>query len=113
MNRLDPIILGEHLEKYHKGREKAAFSKTLEAAFSVGGRELRRCVNFLRKNGFPICSDEFGYYYPVNICEVRNTVGRLDSLIREITKARDGMLVLPQAGLEKPADVFIRISINN
>ena len=35
-------------KKYHKGQENAASSKELEAAFHVGGTELRRAVNRLR-----------------------------------------------------------------
>ena len=31
-----------YLKKYHKGQENAASSKELEAAFHVGGTELRR-----------------------------------------------------------------------
>ena len=33
-----------YLKKYHKGQENAASSKELEAAFHVGGTELRRAA---------------------------------------------------------------------
>ena len=35
-----------YLKKYHKGQENAASSKELEAAFHVGGTELRRTDDF-------------------------------------------------------------------
>ena len=50
-------------KKYHKGQENAASSKELEAAFHVGGTELRRAVNRLRCDGHPICSADAGYFY--------------------------------------------------
>ena len=47
-------------KKYHKGQENAASSKELEAAFHVGGTELRRAVNRLRCDGHPICDQRSG-----------------------------------------------------
>ena len=49
--------LCEYLKKYRRGQESAASSKELEAAFHVKGTELRRAVNRLRCDGYPICSD--------------------------------------------------------
>ena len=37
-----------YLKEYRRGQENAASSKELEAAFHVGGTELRRAVNRLR-----------------------------------------------------------------
>ena len=60
-----------YLKKYHKGQENAASSKELEAAFHVGGTELRRAVNHLRCDGHPICSADAGYFYAARRSEVR------------------------------------------
>ena len=59
-----------YLKKYHKGQENAASSKELEAAFHVGGTELRRAVNRLRCDSHPICSADAGYFYAA-ILEMR------------------------------------------
>ena len=40
-----------YLKEYRRGQENAASSKELEAAFHVGGTELRRAVNRLRCDG--------------------------------------------------------------
>lgn len=45
-----------YLKKHHKGQENAASSKELEAAFHVGGTELRRAVNRLRCDGHPFAA---------------------------------------------------------
>ena len=44
-----------YLKEYRRGQENAASSKELEAAFHVGGTELRRAVNRLRCDSHPIC----------------------------------------------------------
>lgn len=63
-----------YLKEYRRGQENAASSKELEAAFHVGGTELRRAVNRLRCDGHPICSADAGYFYAARRSEVRATV---------------------------------------
>ena len=53
----------EFLRKHHTGKDKAIYSRELERLFSLDGRTLRRKISSLRQDGFPICSDETGYYY--------------------------------------------------
>ena len=53
----------QHLKKYHTGGERAVYSHELQRLFSIDGRGLRRKINSLRQDGYPICSDERGYYY--------------------------------------------------
>ena len=42
------IALCEYLKNNHSGRENAVSSKTLEAAFDMEGRTIRRCIDSLR-----------------------------------------------------------------
>ncbi len=91
----DPPVdtaLCEHLRKRHKGRENAASSRELEAAFHIGGAELRRAVNRLRCDGQPICSDETGYFYAARKSEVKATIAQLTGRISKIAAAKNGML---------------------
>ena len=81
-----------YLKKYHKGQENAASSKELEAAFHVGGTELRRAVNRLRCDGHPICSADAGYFYAARRSEVRATVAQLTGRISKIAAAAKGLL---------------------
>ena len=73
-------------KKYHKGQENAASSKELEAAFHVGGTELRRAVNRLRCDGHPICSADAGYFYVARRSEVRATAAQLTGRISKIAR---------------------------
>ena len=104
-------VLCEHLKKYHTGQEKAVSSKALEAAFQLNGREIRKCVNTLRQDGLPICSDGAGYYYAATQQEINNTIARLNSHITKVSNAKNGLLNSLLDG--KPASVEIIIKINN
>ena len=84
--------LCEYLKKYRRGQESAASSKELEAAFHVKGTELRRAVNRLRCDGWPICSDATGYFYAARRLEVRATVAQLTGRISKIAAAAKGLL---------------------
>ena len=53
----------QYLKKHHTGGERAVYSRELQRLFSIDGRGLRRKINSLRQDGYPICSDERGYYY--------------------------------------------------
>jgi len=86
------VTLCEHLKKYHRGQENAASSRELEAAFHIKGRDLRRAVNRLRCGGYPICSDETGYFYAARQSEIRATVAQLTGRISKIAAAKNGLL---------------------
>ena len=84
--------LCEYLKQYHRGQESAASSKELEAAFHVKGTELRRAVNRLRCDGWPICSDATGYFYAARQSEIQATVAQLTGRISKIAAATKGLL---------------------
>lgn len=74
------------------GKEKAIHSKELEKLFMLDGRNIRRKISALRQDGFPICSDETGYYYADNQKEINHTVCRLNELVTKVSNARTGLL---------------------
>ena len=80
------------LKRRHSGRKKAAKSPVLEARFNITGKELRDMVNSLRRAGYPICSDERGYYYAKTAQELKATINQLSRRIAGIATARDGLL---------------------
>lgn len=81
-----------YLREYHTGKERAVHSRELQRLFCVDGRNLRRKISALRQDGFPICSDETGYYYADNQKEINNTVCRLNGLVTQVSNARTGLL---------------------
>lgn len=88
---------------------KAIYSRELERLFSLDGRTLRRKISSLRQDGFPICSDETGYYYAETQKEINDTVCRLNSLVLRISNARTGMLY---ASVMSDDPVMVNININ-
>ena len=75
----------------HKGIRKAITSKEIENDFQCKGTEVRKIVNELRSNGVPICSAPTGYYYAENKSEIKDTLAHLESRIKKIEKAKEGM----------------------
>ncbi len=98
-----------YLKKNHTGKDKAVFSRELERLFSLDGRTLRRHINRLRQNGFPICSDETGYYYAASQQEINETVCRLNALVMRISNSRTGLLY---ASVISPEEITVNININ-
>jgi hypothetical protein len=84
-----------YLYRHHRGKRNAVYSRELERLFSIDGRNLRRKISALRQDGYPICSDESGYYYADNQKEINNTVARLNGLVTMVSNARNGMLNAP------------------
>ena len=84
--------LCEHLKQFHRGQESAASSRELEAAFHLKGTELRRVINRLRCNSFPICSDATGYFYAKRPSEIKATVAQLSGRVSKISAAAKGLM---------------------
>jgi biotin operon repressor len=101
--------LCEYLKKNHTGRKNGAQSKTLEVVLDIKNREVRKCVNTLRCNGFPVCSDEAGYYYAASQLEIDNTISRLNSLITKISNAKNGLL---NSKIKNMTDIVIEIKLS-
>lgn len=83
--------LAEHLKRYHMGAQAAATSRELERAFSIPGKDLRRPINSLRRDGVPIASGGSGYYYAATEQEVRATLAHLTRRISGIAAAIHGL----------------------
>lgn len=81
-----------YLKEHHRGKAKAIHSQDLQRLFSIDGRNLRRKISSLRQDGFPICSDENGYYYADNQKEINKTVCRLNGMVTGVSNARTGLL---------------------
>lgn len=100
----------EYLRKHHIGRENAIHSKELEKLFMLDGRNIRRKISALRQDGFPICSDETGYYYADSQKEINTTVCRLNELVTKVSNARTGLLFSSVLGSDaKTIEVTIKV----
>lgn len=75
----------------------------------IDGRNLRRKVSSLRQDGFPICSDENGYYYAETRQEINATAARLNQLLTKVSNARTGLLYSSLLETEK---ITLQVSIS-
>lgn len=82
----------ECLKTNHTGKRNAVHSAELERLFSIDDRAVRRKISALRKEGYPICSGDMGYYYAENQKEINSTVGRLNDLMSGVSDTRTGLL---------------------
>ena len=104
MNKKQEIC--DYLREFHRGKEKAVFSRELQQIFHLDGRNVRRNVAKLRHEGYPICSDENGYYYAESQTEINHTVGRLNDLVTAVSNARTGLLF---ASTNRPVEITIKL----
>ena len=98
-----------YLYRHHRGKRNAVYSRELERLFSIDGRNLRRKISALRQDGYPICSDESGYYYAETQTEIDATIKRLNSQVQNMSTARNGMLY---ASILIPSAEIVVININ-
>lgn len=80
------------LKLRHRGQRNAVKSPVLEARFHISGKKVRDTVNTLRRSGYPVCSDENGYYYAETTLEIAATVNQLSGRIAGIEAARNGLI---------------------
>ena len=81
-----------YLRHNHVGKKRAVHCSELGRLMKISGRSIRRRIAALRRNGYPICSDECGYFYADTDDEVDRTAKRLKTLETTIATAREGLL---------------------
>ncbi|MHB1454218.1 MAG: hypothetical protein ACYCYM_09755 [Saccharofermentanales bacterium] len=91
-NREKREILLAYLTEHHRCRADAISGKDLEEVLGSSSREIRRMVNRLRSEAYPICSDAGGYYYSHLCSDVDETIAHLKQQIASMSNAIDGLL---------------------
>jgi biotin operon repressor len=81
----------DYLRNRHTGNQNAVSSTEIENIFNIGGAALRECVNKLRCDGQPVCSDINGYYYAGSVSEINRTIRQLNGRIKRINAAAQGL----------------------
>ena len=85
--------LYDYLMAKHVGQNNAVHSKKLEKRFNICPRTVRTYVNNLRKSGYPICSDDTGYWIAKDPKEATRTAKRLGNFAGEINNVKTGLTV--------------------
>ncbi len=90
--------LKEYLAHNCRGQRGAIGGERLRRTFHTSENEVRKVVNRLRREGFPIASDQAGYFYA-------QTAGEVYATIRNLKKMQSG-LDAAIAGLERSLQQF-------
>ena len=106
---MEEIILC-YIRRMHTGRDYAVSSPELERRFGLRGATLRKHINTLRCRGYPICSDESGYYYAASYMELSDTIRQLNSRIVKIAQARNGLIRAGSAIPDKSGQISLPLS---
>ena len=96
-----------YLREHHTGKSRAIHSEDLQRLFCLDGRNIRRKISALRQAGYPICSDESGYYFADSQKEINNTVYRLNGMVTQVSNARTGLLFASVF----PAEVNVEVTV--
>ena len=104
-------LFSYYLKQNHTGEENAIFSRELEELFHMGGRDIRRIVSSLRKDGIPICSGSHkGYYYAEKQSEITDTLKGLGEHIASVCSTVERLQNIRIAGKPKIRSVSIVIA---
>lgn len=82
----------KYIKKHHTGIDNVITCKDLHRHFKVSEATVREYVVTLRKNGTPICSCRFGYYYPETHTDVMETVTRFNKYLLTLSATSSDML---------------------
>ena len=77
----DKKALYNYLKKYHTGSQNAVICKQLQNKFKLPEGAIRGYVSKLRKDGIPICSCNYGYFYPETHLDVVDNVTRFNKYL--------------------------------
>ncbi len=102
------VLICTYLKGEHQGKSKAVHSRELERLFSIDSRSMQRVIHYLRKQGHPICSSEIGYFYAETQQEINETVRRMNTLMRSISKTCNNLLSASVPD-EEPATLNIKV----
>ena len=81
----------EYLQDHHTEEINAVGARELSTLFNITQRGLRSLVTELRKEGYPVCSSNSGYWYSEDEEDIRKTVDRMEAQMEKMEQAVAGL----------------------
>lgn len=81
----------EYLQEFHNSEVRAVSAGELSTLFNITKRGLRAVVTELRKEHYPVCSSNHGYWYSEDPKDIQKTVARLEAQVINMEKAVKGL----------------------
>lgn len=79
------------LKEEHNSEIDAVKSGIISELFNVHKESLRRIVNFLRSEGYPVCSSVRGYWYSERVEDIDKTLSHLNGRLIGMNRAIEGL----------------------
>ncbi len=92
IERRNKIQLYSYLFREHKGRDNAIRCQDLAYYLDFEETEVRKLVSKLRKDGIPICSCQYGYFYPRTYSDVVEVATRFSKYLATLSTTSVNML---------------------
>ncbi len=89
MNKKVEIL--EYLQEFHTSENNAVSAGELSILFNLSKRGLRAVVTTLRKEHYPVCSSNCGYWYSKDSEDIRKTIARLEAQVSKMDLAIAGL----------------------
>ena len=86
------IEVYKRLFLYHKGKENAINCAGLSLEVRLEEKTVRKLIASLRKEGIPICSCNYGYFYPATYSEVVEVATRFSKYLATLSTTSVNML---------------------
>lgn len=90
MSSVDTDLL-EYLRERHTRESKAVKGRELSVLFNLTDKQVRNVVAGLRQEGKPICSSSCGYWYSTDPEDIKKTLRRMESQIKNMILSIKGL----------------------
>ena len=81
----------EYLQDHHTEEINAVGARELSILFNATQRGIRALVTDLRKEGYPVCSSNSGYWYSEDPEDIEKTVARMEAQMDKMEQAVAGL----------------------
>ena len=81
----------EYLKDFHRSESGAIKSRELRTLFNLTDKQVRNLVGQLRKDGEPVCSSFYGYWYSTDPEDIEKTLHRLEAQVENMNFSINGL----------------------
>lgn len=81
----------EYLKDYHSTESRAVKNKELRLLFNLTDKQVRLVVSQLRREGEPVCSSSYGYWYSTDPSDIGKTLHRMEAQVENMSFSIAGL----------------------
>lgn len=81
----------EYLQEHHTDEANAIKSRNLCVLFNLTDKQVRNVVSNIRREGEPVCSSSYGYWYSKDREDIEKTIHRLAAQVHNMNISIRGL----------------------